>query len=90
MKASVRALLALLLPCAFALAQGRQPGKTELIVIRGKVMGLATASPALQKEIQAKYGAKPAPDPKVKGPNAQVGKNGFAYVSPHAEGRRNR
>ncbi len=75
------------LPCACLLAQGPGSGKTEATVIRGKLMGYSAVSPALQRQIEAKYGKKPDPDPKAKGPNAQVGKHGFAYVSPSAEGK---
>ena len=83
----MKRLAILLLPCAFALAQGQQTNKTEVVVIRGKVMGFASVSPALQKEIEAKHGKKPAPVANAMGPNAQVGKHGYTYVSPSAEGK---
>jgi hypothetical protein len=76
----------LLLFCASAFAQqGPQfaPGKTEVASVKGKVVGYSNVSPALQKEIEAKYGKKPAPNPNAKGPNAQVSNRGFVYVSPN-------
>ncbi len=54
---------AFLLPCVVACAQGQPPKKTEITQIRGKVMGFSSVSPALQKELEAKHGNKPAPDP---------------------------
>jgi len=79
--------LLMLASCAVAFSQTQEPKKTEVTVIRGKVMGHATVSPALQQEIEVRYGKKAAPDPKSKGPNAFVGKHGFAYVSPQAEAK---
>ena len=87
MKRITSLLLILLLPCAWALAQ-QQGGKKQTTTIRGKNMGFTSVSPALQEEIAAKKGTKPAPDPNSKGPNAQVTKHGFAYVSPAAEGKK--
>lgn len=72
--------------CVMAFAQqGSQlaPGKTEVASVKGKVVGYSNVSPALQKEIEAKYGKKPAPNPNAKGPNAQVTNRGFVYVSPN-------
>lgn len=80
------AVLALLsVPLVMAQGQGQGRGRTEVTTIRGKVMGFASVSPALQAEIEARYGRRPRPDPNSRGPNAQVGRHGFAYVSPEAE-----
>ena len=76
--------LTLWFPCLLAWPQG-QPNKTEITQIRGKIMGFSSVSPALQKEVEAKNGKKPAPDLQSKGPNSSVNKHGFAYVSPKAE-----
>jgi len=87
MKRITGLLLILLLPCVWAFAQ-QQGNKKETTTIRGKNMGFTSVSPALEKDIEAKSGKKAAPDPKSKGPNAYVGKHGFAYVSPEAEGKK--
>lgn len=76
-----------LLCCSGLLAQqGQQNNGKEITVIRGKVMGFASVSPALTKELEAKQGKKPEAPPK--GPHVFAGKHGFAYVSPHAEGKK--
>lgn len=82
------ALVAFAVVCASGLmAQGPPNNGKEVTVIRGKVMGFASVSPALTKELQAKQqGKKPEAPPK--GPHAFVGQHGFAYVSPHAEGKK--
>jgi hypothetical protein len=77
--------LPLVLSAAACAQQGPQlaPGKTEVASVKGKVVGYSNVSPALQKEIEAKYGKKSAPNPNAKGPNAQVTNRGFVYVSPN-------
>ena len=67
--------LAAFAPCVY--------GQKQTTVIRGKNMGFSVVSPVVQKAVDAKYGKKPAPDAKSKGPNATVSKHGFAYVSPY-------
>lgn len=63
----------------------QQPTRTEVNVIRGKPVGFSSVSPALQKQLEAKYGKRVAPDSKANGSNAQVTKRGFVYVTPTAE-----
>jgi len=81
--------LAMLATTAWAQSASPPPqANAEATVIRGRQMGFTAVSPALQAAIEAKYGKKPAPDPKSKGRNAYVGKHGFAYVSQCAEDKR--
>ena len=75
-----------LLCCCGLAAQGQSNNGKETTVIRGKVMGYSSVSPALIKELEAKQGKKPEAPPK--GPHVFVGQHGFAYVSPQAEGKK--
>lgn len=87
MRKPIALLVFPLLCCSGLLAQqGQGNNGKETTVIRGKVMGFSSVSPALTKELDAKSGNKPAAPPK--GPHVFVGKHGFAYVSPHAEGKK--
>lgn len=58
------------------------------VVIRGETVGFVSVSPALEKEIEKKYGKKPDPQPGAMGPNAEVREDGFTYVSPSAKGKK--
>ena len=58
------------------------------VVIRGETVGFVSVSPALEKQIEAKNGKKPAPNPGAMGPNAEVRSDGFTYVSPTAKGKK--
>ena len=58
------------------------------VVIRGETVGFVSVSPALQDAIEKKYGKRPDPNPGAMGPNAEVRRDGFTYVSPSAKGRK--
>ena len=70
--------------------QGNAPsGKgKKTVFIRGEDVGFVSVSPALENEIEKKHGKKPDPNPGAMGPNAEVGNNGFTYVSPAAKGKK--
>jgi len=70
------------------LTAAEPPRKTEVATIRGEVVGFSAVSPALQKQLEARNGKKPEPNPNAKGPNAHVGKHGFTYVSKQAKGKK--
>lgn len=58
------------------------------VVIRGETMGFVSVSPALQKAVERKNGKKSDPDPEAMGPNAEIRDDGFTYVSPSAQGKK--
>ena len=60
----------------------------QTVTIRGETVGFVSVSPALENEIEKKYGKKPDPNPGAMGPNAEVRNDGFTYVSPSAKGKK--
>ena len=84
MKIALSLLVILSLACIPICAKDKKD-EPELTIIRGKVVGFTSISPALLKEIEAKYGKKPDKDPESMGPNVHVGKHSVTYVSPYIE-----